>query len=409
VTGTISERALILIVGTIQFINIIDFMMVMPLGPDFAQALGIATSNIGVLGASYSAAAALSALLVVGFLDRYDRRTVVTISMLGLAAGTAAGAFATDMNSLLAARILAGVFGGPATSMAMTLIIEQVAIERRGRALGAVMGAFSAASVLGVPAALELAHLGDWRTPFMVVSLLGAIVAVAARLLLPPIHGHILAAQQRPTWEFLTLFTRSTPLLAYSATGAAMLAGFLIIPNISAFVQFNLGYPREHLGLLYLAGGGASFFTMRAAGRYVDKYGSVPVAWVGTSLLLLCLLFGFVWRGWPLPVLAIFILFMVAMSTRNVASTALISHVPQNYERAGFMSVNSAVQNLAAALGAGVSALLLSAQPSGALIGMSEVSMLAMVCATTVPLLLWKIQQRVRNPANAAVAPEHAP
>ncbi len=399
-THPLSERALILIVGAIQFINIIDFMMVMPLGPDFAHALGIATSNIGVLGASYSVAAALSGLLLVGVLDRYDRRTVVTISMLGLAAGTAAGAFATDMNSLLAARILAGIFGGPATAIAITLIIDQVAIERRGRALGAVMGAFSAASVLGVPAALELAHLGDWRTPFIAVSLLGAMVAVAVHFLLPPLHGHRLAAQQRSTWEFLTLFTRSTPLLAYSATGIAMLAGFLIIPNLSAFVQFNLDYPREHLGLLYLAGGGASFFTMRAAGHYVDKYGSIPVAWVGTVLLLICLWFGFVWRVWPLPVLAIYILFMVAMSTRNIASSALLSHVPQNYERAGFMSVNSAVQNFAAALGAGLSALLLNAEPGGALIGMGEVSLLAMACATTVPLLLWKIQQRVRNAAN---------
>ena len=403
----LSERALILIVGTIQFINIIDFMMVMPLGPDFAHALGIATSNIGVLGASYSAAAALSALLLTGVLDRYDRRTVVTISMLGLAAGTAAGAFATDMNSLLAARILAGIFGGPATSIAITLIIDQVAIERRGRALGAVMGAFSAASVLGVPAALELARLGDWRTPFIVVSLLGASVALAARFLLPPFHGHVLAAQQRPAWEFLTLFTRSTPLLAYSATGTAMLAGFLIIPNISAFVQFNLDYPREHLGLLYLAGGGASFFTMRAAGHYVDRYGSVPVAWAGTGLLLICLWFGFVWRVWPLPVLAIYILLMVAMSTRNIASTALLSHVPENYERAGFMSVNSAVQNLAAALGAGIAALMLSAQPNGALNGMSEVGLLSMACAVVVPLLLWKIQQRVRNRAVApGVLPE---
>lgn len=405
-TRLLSERALIWIVGTIQFINIIDFMMVMPLGPDFAQALGIATSNIGVLGASYSGAAAISALLVVGLLDRYDRRTVVIISMLGLAAGTAAGAFATDMNTLLAARILAGVFGGPATAIAITLIIDQVAIERRGRALGAVMGAFSAASVLGVPAALELAHWGDWRTPFIVVSVLGVIAAVAARFLLPPFKGHVLAAQQRPAWEFLSLFTRSTPLLAYSATGLAMLAGFLIIPNISAFVQFNLGYPREHLGLLYLAGGGASFFTMRAAGRYVDKYGSVPVAWVGTVLLLLCLLFGFVLTTWQLPVLAIYILFMVAMSTRNIASTALLSHVPQNYERAGFMSVNSAVQSLAAALGAGLSAVLLSAQPSGALIGMSNVGVFAMACALVVPILLWKIQLRVNL---AAVASRPAP
>ena len=53
-----SERMVVLLVAAVQFVNILDFMMVMPLGPDFAAALGIPTSHIGMIGGSYTLAAA---------------------------------------------------------------------------------------------------------------------------------------------------------------------------------------------------------------------------------------------------------------------------------------------------------------------------------------------------------------
>ena len=76
-------------VGAIQFVNILDFMMVMPLGPDFASALDIPTSHIGVVGGSYTLAAALAGLVGLPFLDRFDRRLALGVSMLGLVVGTA--------------------------------------------------------------------------------------------------------------------------------------------------------------------------------------------------------------------------------------------------------------------------------------------------------------------------------
>ncbi|MBL8720617.1 MAG: MFS transporter, partial [Myxococcales bacterium] len=92
-------------------------MMVMPLGPDFARQLGISTSHIGYVGGAYTAAAAVSGLVGALFLDRFDRRSALVLSMLGLALGTAAGAFACGLPSLMLARVLAGAFGGPATSV----------------------------------------------------------------------------------------------------------------------------------------------------------------------------------------------------------------------------------------------------------------------------------------------------
>ncbi|HET9551446.1 MAG TPA: hypothetical protein VFP50_00620 [Anaeromyxobacteraceae bacterium] len=58
-----SERTLLFLVGAVQFVNVLDFMMVMPLGPDFAQGLGIPASRLGLVGGAYTGAAAVAGLL----------------------------------------------------------------------------------------------------------------------------------------------------------------------------------------------------------------------------------------------------------------------------------------------------------------------------------------------------------
>ncbi len=110
-----SELSTILLIAAVQFVNILDFVIVMPLGPDFAKALGIPVSHLGWVGGSYTAAAAVSGLLGSFFLDRFDRRKALGVAMLGLVAGTLAGGFAVDFKTLMLARIVAGAFGGPAT------------------------------------------------------------------------------------------------------------------------------------------------------------------------------------------------------------------------------------------------------------------------------------------------------
>ena len=86
-----SERLIIFLVGAIQFINIVDFMMVMPLGPYYAGALGISTAHLGQIAGSYTAAAAIAGIVAARFLDRFDRRKALGVALFGLVAGTAAG------------------------------------------------------------------------------------------------------------------------------------------------------------------------------------------------------------------------------------------------------------------------------------------------------------------------------
>ena len=182
---------MIWLVAMVQLVNVLDFVMVMPLGRDFARALAIDESRLGLIGGSYTLAAAIAGLVGSRFLDRFDRRRALTVAMLGLVTATAAGGLARDLPSLMAARILAGAFGGPATSLSMAIVADVVPPARRGAAMGIVMSAFSVASVVGVPLGLYAAQLGSWRTPFFALAVIGLGVTGFAARALPPLRRHL--------------------------------------------------------------------------------------------------------------------------------------------------------------------------------------------------------------------------
>src|SRR5258706_8086542 len=160
-----SETAIVLIIAAVQFINILDFMMVAPLGRDLAGPLHFDESRIGLVTGSYTAAAALAGFAGSFFLDRFDRRVALSVSLFGLACGTAAGGLARNLDELMMARVIAGTFGGPAPSVALAVIADQVPPERRGRPMGPGMGALSLAQLLGVPGGLWLSRLARLRAP----------------------------------------------------------------------------------------------------------------------------------------------------------------------------------------------------------------------------------------------------
>lgn len=390
----ISERTLLLLITAVQFINVLEFMIVSPLGPDFAKDLGISLSQLGLLGGSYTASAAVAGVLGSKYLDRFDRRTALGVALSGLVFSTALAGFARDLSSLMAARLLAGMFGGPASSVALAVIADVVPSRRRGKALGMVMSGFAAASVFGVPISLELARQVSWRAPFFAVALLGAVVGIFAITSLPELRLHMHVRGQRSRiFDFLG---ERAVLFSLGATFSVMVSSFCIIPNLSAYLQHNWGYPRSQLSFLYLIGGSVSFVVTRVVGGYVDRLGATRVAAVGSALFVLVLVPVFILEQRWLSSLLAFSLFMTATAVRNVSINALTSRVPQPHERARFMSLQSAMQHLAAAGGAGLGALMLSELPNGQLGGMPRVAAISVAFAALLPALLWQVERVIR-------------
>ncbi len=389
------ELGVLLLLAAVQFVNVLEFMMVMPLGPYFLPALGIRPDQLGLVGAAYTITAAAAGLLGARFLDRFDRRSALAFSLIGLLVGTAAGGFARGLVSLLVARALAGAFGGPATTLTMSIVADLIPAERRGRALSLVMTAQSISSVMGLPTALWLAQLGGWRLPFFGVAGFGLVLVAVAVWLLPSFRGHL----DIPSYAGPALWRRRTVLFSWTTTAVVMASGFAILPFFPAYLVGNLGFPRERLSLMYLAGGLTSLFILRRVGRAVDRFGSTRIGTVGSLLfaLLVALVFGFELR--PLPVIAFYVTFAIALSLRNVAYQVLASKVPAAPERAQFQSIQSATQHVAMALGGAIGSALTSTAANGeTLVGMPRVAALSVVLCAIVPLLLRRVERGVMRP-----------
>lgn len=409
---TPTERRVVFLVGAVQFVNVVDFMMVMPLGAFFTKGLGIPAAKMGVVAGSYTLAAAVAGIIGSFFLDRFERRRALSVAMLGLVIGTALGGLAQGLGTMALARIVAGAFGGPATSLALSMVVDTVPPARRGRAMGAVMGAFSIASVLGVPGSVFLAELWGWRAPFLTVAAVGIALVFAALTFMAPMREHLSesARKARAAHSPFAMFKRPVVWLSFAAIGTTMAGAFSLIPIFSPYFTNNRGYVEAQIKWLYITGGVASFAAMRVAGIVSDRRGTVGPALVGTVIATIVLLDTFVLGSTRISAWVFFPAFMTAMAIRNVSFSTVSTKVPAPYERAAFMSWQSVVQHLASSFGAFVGSAVLTTGVGGRLGGLDRLAWLAIVLMGLLPFLLVALERRVGAPAvNPAPAPAPKP
>ena len=152
--GKKSERYFLFALAGIQFTHILDFMIMMPLGPQFISAFKINTHQFGLLISSYTFAAAIAGVFATYYIDRFERRRLLLRLYIAFTLATLACGLAPSYETLFLARALAGVFGGILGSLVQTIVADVIPFERRGKAIGTVMAAFSVSTVAGVPLSL---------------------------------------------------------------------------------------------------------------------------------------------------------------------------------------------------------------------------------------------------------------
>ncbi len=396
--NTINERFLVLLLSAVQLINVMEFMMISPLGPDFAAALSIPTPYLGYVTGSYTASSAIAGLLCTAFIDRFDRKTALLTAVSGLIIATLAAGLAQGLGSMLAARIAAGLCGGPTNALAFAIVADVIPYQRRGKAMSALMATFAIANIFAIPAGLEIAHLYGWRVPFFVISGLGVLVVLAASAMLPPLRQH-LDTPSHLNVGIGELLSRPSVRMGLATTSSIMIGAFMLIPHLPAYAQYNLHLPREQFGSLFLYGGIASFITMHAVGRLVDRYGPLPLSIAGTILFLLTGYFTVIDPVSTHPAHLLYIGFMMATSTRNVAFQTSMSRIPKNHERARYLSLQSAFQHGATAIGAMASAQILTTDAGNQLIGIDIVTLIAMAFSAVLPFLMLRVD-RLLHQAN---------
>src|ERR1700710_1316195 len=100
----------ITILALTQFTVVLDFMVMSPLGDMLMKSMNLKTSQFGLAVSSYAFSAGISGLLTAGFADRYDRKKLLLVFFVGFITGTFFCSRATSYPTLIAARIITGLF-----------------------------------------------------------------------------------------------------------------------------------------------------------------------------------------------------------------------------------------------------------------------------------------------------------
>ncbi len=389
------ERKIVWLAALIQLANVLDFMIILPLGPDLATAIDIPSSEMGLLGGIYTFAAAISGLLVARYLDRYDRKKAVIFFLLGLVLGTFLCAFAWDTNSMLAARIIAGLFGGPVTALSLSMVVDMVPNVRRGRAIAIVTSAFTVSSVFGIPLALELSRLFGWQAPFIGVASFGGLVAIGLILFLPAMTDHIDKTATKPkTVPLLPLLKKREIAISYILLGLLSFAQFMLFAGSVNYFVFNLGFPRDGLSGIYIIAGVLAFTAMMITGRIVDLYGARLLSYIIAFIYVLVLADGYL----HIPIIgvpAVFSLFMVCAAIMGVITSSISSEAPGDGERAAYMSLQSTTRHFAAGAGGFISSFILTSNADSSLNNINILASLTIFCILLLPLLIVALRKTI--------------
>jgi MFS transporter, DHA1 family, inner membrane transport protein len=351
------EKWLLVILASINFTHILDFMIMMPLGNYLMPFFKISPQQFTFLVAAYTISAGISGFIAAFFVDKYDRKKILLTGYAGFLLGTIACGFAPTYLTLLLARVLAGVFGGLIGAQVLSIVADVFTYQRRGTAMGSVMSSFSIASTVGVPFSLYLSNLFSWHAPFLFIGFVGVVLIPLISKFVPVMNAHIKAPQpgERKLDALVTVLKNSKQRLALLFSGMIMMGHFLIIPFINPYMEFNNGYSKQHTPLIYLVGGIAAFFASHILGRVADKYGKLRVfiICIILSLPLVVVITNMPPIYFPV-VLLFFALWFVAATGRGVTAQAMVSSVVETQQRGSFMSFNSSVQQL----GTGASSLV---------------------------------------------------
>jgi predicted MFS family arabinose efflux permease len=358
-----------------QFTHIVDFMIIMPLGPQYMRKMGLGAEQFSGIVGAYTLAAGLANLFAARFVDRFDRKAALLFTYAGFGVGTLFCAAAPNYPLLLAARGVAGAFGGVTAATVYAIVGDIFPDARRGTAMSVLMYGFSAASIFGVPAGLLLAEWFGWQAPFVVLGLQSGVMLVAGAVVLPPLRGHLADARAaalaeqaitaRPRPESASAWAVATDpnhVRAFVLMLALVCSSFVMFPFISTFLTLNVGMPERYLKYMYVCGGLTTLLTLTVFGWLSDRFGKLLIFRIAA---LVCLL-PFV--GIPylpdgsglLLIFAATTSLFVFSSGRMVPGMALITNSAAPRVRGSFMSLITAVQHLGAGVASWVSGLVIT-------------------------------------------------
>ncbi|WP_394778896.1 MFS transporter [Undibacterium sp.] len=262
------RRLLMLALG--MFAMGTDNFVVAGILPSVAASLHTTVSLAGQMVTVYALSCAVMAPVMAAVTGGWPRKPLLVVALGAFVAGNAISAVATDLNTVLFSRALAGLGAAMFAPTALGVAALLAEPSKRGRALSTVTAGLAGATALGAPIGTFIGGFGGWRTTLWFVALLGLVAMAGVALLLRsvPQPARITLRQRlAPVRDTRIALTLLTSLFAFG--------GFLMVYTYAGLVLFRVtgGDERILAGMLLVWGVAATAGNM-LSGRVVDRFDS---------------------------------------------------------------------------------------------------------------------------------------
>ncbi len=179
-----SKTWTIVLAGLAAFMTALDTLVVTTALPDLRADLHASLGSLEWTVNAYNLAFACLLLTGAALGDRFGRRRMFCLGLLGFTVASAASALAPTAQALIATRALQGAGAAIVTPLTLTLISEAFPVEKRGAAIGLWGGIVGLAVAAGPVVGGAVVSGIDWHWIFWLNVPIGlAVIPTAARRL----------------------------------------------------------------------------------------------------------------------------------------------------------------------------------------------------------------------------------
>jgi DHA1 family tetracycline resistance protein-like MFS transporter len=362
------KRSPLVVIFTTVFIDLLGFGIVIPVLPFYAEGtqFNATPRTVGLLFASYSVMQLFFSPVLGRLSDKYGRRPVLLISIIGTGVGFLILGFARTLWMLFLGRILDGISGGN-ISTAQAYIADITTKEDRAKGMGLLGAAFGLGFIFG-PALGGILSRWGIHVPFLFAAALCFANATLLYFTLPetvtPDHpARVSASRGRG-------FTQLMDSLKQPRLGFILTIYFLFIvafsimtTSFSLYTMFRFGYDAQHNGYLFAYVGLIAVIIQGVLiGRLVKRFGELWLVIVG-ALFFAVSLFAVPFVGPNAGGLVALLIgggiFSLGNSLSTPALNSLASKSVGAAEQGSVLGVTQSVASLARAVGPSIAALLI--------------------------------------------------
>src|SRR5262249_21920670 len=173
--GRVLNLMAFVVFATTLFMRSVD-----PVIPQIAEGLNVTPTTAAMLSTGFTLPYALIQPVLGALADMFSKTRLIALCMLTVGIATLACGLATNFETLMASRVVAGMTAGGVFPIALAVAGDRVPVQQRQVAIGRLLFAAMSGNLLGASGAGVIGDLFGWRGVFFVTGAIDLVALAAA-------------------------------------------------------------------------------------------------------------------------------------------------------------------------------------------------------------------------------------